>query len=125
VKVGHYLQVLEVTTRELLVRNDLDLALSLLANLDDIAKVADTAVNLYLVLEELLEGGDIEDLVACRLRSIDDELQNVSIRSLVHLQLTEQAIGLTTYLLGDLGGFALAGFLHKMILAYCITPQPQ
>lgn len=54
--------------------NDLDLALTLLRDLDNVTEVADTAVNLDLVLKELLEGGDVEDLVAGWLRSVDDEL---------------------------------------------------
>lgn len=56
------------------MRDDLDLPITLLRDLDGIAQVSDTAVNLDLVLEELLEGGDIEDLVAGGLRSVDDEL---------------------------------------------------
>jgi hypothetical protein len=69
------LQVLEISPRELSVRNDLNLALSLLRDLYSIAKVSDAAINLYLVLEELLESGDIEDLVAGGLRSVDDKLR--------------------------------------------------
>ena len=68
------LQVLEISPRELSVRNDFDLALSLLRDLYSITKVSDAAINLYLVLEELLESGDIEDLVAGGLRSVDDKL---------------------------------------------------
>jgi hypothetical protein len=68
------LQVLEISPRELSVRNDFNLALSLLRNLYNIAKVSDAAINLYLVLEELLESGNIEDFVAGGLRSVDDEL---------------------------------------------------
>jgi hypothetical protein len=69
------LQVLEISPRELSVRNDFNLALSLLRDLYSIAKVSDAAINLYLVLEELLESGDIEDLVAGGLRSVDDKLR--------------------------------------------------
>lgn len=54
--------------------NDLDLALALLRDLDGLAEVADAALNLDLLVQELLEGGDIEDLVARGLRSVDDEL---------------------------------------------------
>jgi len=69
------LQVLEISPRELSVRNDFNLALSLLRDLYSIAKVSDAAINLYLVLEELLESRDIEDLVAGGLRSVDDKLR--------------------------------------------------
>jgi hypothetical protein len=67
-------QVLEVSSRELGVRSDLNLSIAEILDLDDITEVSDTAVDLDLVLKELLEGGDVEDLVACRLRSVDDEL---------------------------------------------------
>ena len=67
-------QVLEVSAGELGVRNDLNLSIADLRDLDDITEVANTAVDLNLVLEELLEGGDVEDLIASGLRSVDDEL---------------------------------------------------
>jgi hypothetical protein len=57
------------------VRNDLDLSFSNLADGDGIAKVAGAAVNLDAVVEELLEGGDIKDLVVHGLGSIDGELR--------------------------------------------------
>jgi hypothetical protein len=53
---------------------NLDLAISNLGDLNDLAEVSDTAINLDLVLEKLLEGGDVEDLVAGGLRGVDDEL---------------------------------------------------
>lgn len=54
--------------------NDLDLALTLLLDNDVVAKVVGAALNLDAVLEELLKGGDVEDLVAGGLRSINDVL---------------------------------------------------
>jgi len=69
-----YSQVLEVSSRELGVCSNLNLSIAEILDLHDITEVPDTAVNLDLVLKELLEGGDVEDLVACRLRSVDDEL---------------------------------------------------
>ena len=54
--------------------NDLNLALALLLNDNLVAQVADAAVDLDLVLEELLKGGGVEDLVAGRLAGVDDEL---------------------------------------------------
>ena len=71
-------QVLEVTTGKLVVGGDLDLALTLLLDNNVVAEVVGAALNLDAVLEELLEGGDIEDLVAGRLRSIDDVLHDIS-----------------------------------------------
>ena len=82
-----YVQVLEVAARELVVGNDLNLAITDLGDLDGLAKVADAALNLDLLGEELLEGRDVEDLVAGGLRSVDNEL------------------------LGDLGGLALGRLL--------------
>lgn len=83
-----YIQVLEVTTRELLVSDNLDLALTDLGDGNNVTKVSGAAVNLDLVLKELLEGGDVEDLVRRWLGSVDDEL------------------------LGDLGLLALGGLLY-------------
>lgn len=68
------LQVLQVAARQLVVGNDLDLAVTLLGDLDLVAEVANTALNLDLLVQELLEGGDIEDLVGGRLGGVDDEL---------------------------------------------------
>lgn len=73
-----YSQVLEVSAGELLVSGDLDLAIANLLDLDGVTEIANTAVHLDLVLEELLEGADVEDLVAGGLRSVDDELHSLS-----------------------------------------------
>lgn len=53
---------------------DLDLAVANLLDGDGVTKVANTTINLDLVLKELLEGGGVEDLVAGGLRGVDDEL---------------------------------------------------
>jgi hypothetical protein len=68
------LQVLEVATREGDVSDNLDLALTNLGDDDIVTEVANTALDLDAVVEELLEGRDIEDLVARGLRSVDDVL---------------------------------------------------
>lgn len=49
--------------------------------LDDygVAEVADAAIDLDALLEELGEGGDVEDLVAGGLGSVDDELYSAPI----------------------------------------------
>jgi hypothetical protein len=69
------LQVLEVATREGDVSDNLDLALTNLGDDDIVTEVANTALDLDAVVEELLEGRDIEDLVARGLRSVDDVLE--------------------------------------------------
>jgi hypothetical protein len=56
------------------MRNNLDLALASLADLDGVTEIASAAVDLDAVVEELLERGHVEDLVVGGLRGIDDEL---------------------------------------------------
>lgn len=80
---GLFLQVLEVPAGELIVGNDLDLAVTLLGDLDGLAEVADATLNLDLLVQELLKSGDIEDLVAGRLGSVDDELGNILLANLI------------------------------------------
>lgn len=57
--------------------NNLNLAITNGVDDNVVTEVADTALDLDAVVEELLEGRDIEDLVACGLRSVDDELRSV------------------------------------------------
>jgi len=54
--------------------NNLDLSISLLADGDGVPKVTSAAINLDAVVQEFLEGGEVEDLVVHRLRGIDDVL---------------------------------------------------
>lgn len=61
---------------------DLDLSITDVLDLDLIAKVTNTVIDLDLVLEELLEGRDVEDLVAGRLRGVNDVLRKVRIDSI-------------------------------------------
>lgn len=55
--------------------NDLDLAIALLGDDDVVAQVVGAALDLDAVLEELLKGRDVEDLVVGGLGSVDDVLQ--------------------------------------------------
>ena len=71
---GANVQVLEVATGELLVCDNLDLALALLGDGDGVPEVSSAALDLDAVVEELLESLDVEDLVVHRLRAVDDEL---------------------------------------------------
>lgn len=57
------------------MRNDLDLAVTLLRDLDGVAKVTGPALDLDAVMQELFEGADVEDLVVSGLGGVDDELQ--------------------------------------------------
>lgn len=54
--------------------DDLDLAIADALDLDLVTEVTDTVLDLDLVLEELLEGGDVEDLIGSWLGSVDDVL---------------------------------------------------
>ena len=86
--------------------NNLDLAIAGLGDHDVVTEVTDTALDLDAVVEELLEGGDIENLVGGGLRSVDNELHNV--RGCPKLC----AIG-STYLLGNLLGLATTSLYHE------------
>jgi hypothetical protein len=108
------IQVLEVATREGNVSDNLDLAIAGLGDDDLVAEVADTALNLDAVVEELLESGEVEDLVAHGLRSVDDELGCVSTAADVMRPVQD------AYLLGDLLGLATTSLLTVTLrLAYC------
>ena len=54
--------------------NNLNLPIALLADLHGVAEIAHPIVDLYLVVQEFLESGDIEDLIGGGLGGIDDEL---------------------------------------------------
>lgn len=54
--------------------DDNNLTITLLRDLDGVTKVPDTAVNLDLVVEKLLERADVEDFVGGRLGCVDDKL---------------------------------------------------
>lgn len=73
------LQILEVSARELSVCNNLNLPITNILDRNNIAQVSYPTIDLNLILKELLEGGDIEDLVGGWLRGIDDVLFPVSL----------------------------------------------
>lgn len=56
-------QILQVSAGEGNVGDDLNLAITDLADVDIIAQVAGTALNLDPVVQELFERGQVEDLV--------------------------------------------------------------
>ena len=56
------------------MRDDLDLAVPLLADQDRVPQIADAAVDFDLVVQELFKGGDVEDFVRGGLGGVDDEL---------------------------------------------------
>ena len=67
-------QVFQVSSRELSVCNDFDLPFTLLANLDRVAQITHAIVDLDLVVQELLKGRNVENLVRSGLGGVDDEL---------------------------------------------------
>ena len=56
------------------MRNNLDFPISLLADLHNIAQISDSIVDLDFIVEKLFERRDIENLIGCWLRGVDDEL---------------------------------------------------
>jgi hypothetical protein len=56
------------------VSNNLNLSIARLGDLNVVAEVSDAALDLDAVVQELLESGDVEDLVAGRLGGVDDVL---------------------------------------------------
>ena len=95
--------------------NDLDLALALLLDNDVVAQVVGAALDLDGVLEELLEGGDVEDLVASGLLSVDDELFTKHVRTSPP-SAGESKVNrdTSTYLLGLLLGLARLLLIREM-----------
>ena len=101
--------------------DDLDLALASLLDDDLVLEVANTALNLDLLLKELLEGGGVEDLVARGLLGVDDELERGKKLSALSARMSpdpraperdfvrRRGNGWIAYLLGRLG--RLAGLL--------------
>ena len=70
-------QILQVPPGKLGVRDDLDLAVADLAYLHHVPQVAHAALDLDAIVQELLEGGDVEDLVRGGLGGVDYELDVV------------------------------------------------
>lgn len=60
--------------------HDLDLALASLGDGDRVAQIARAAVHLDAVVQELLESGDVKDLVTDRLRAVDGVLISIILR---------------------------------------------
>ena len=60
------------------MRNDFDLPVSDLVDRHLVSQIADAAIDLDLVVQELFEGGDVEDFVRGGLGGVDYELWSVS-----------------------------------------------
>lgn len=81
--------------------HNFDLSIANLGDLDGIAEVTNAALNLDLVVQELLEGGDVEDLVVGGLGSVDDELNSDNYVSTL-IPFFFKGWGGIAYLVGDL-----------------------
>jgi hypothetical protein len=69
------------------MRNDLYLSITLLGDLNGVTEVSGAAIDLDAIVEEFLEGGEIEDFVIDGLRGIDDELDyTIRIRFDQHIE---------------------------------------
>ena len=101
--------------------NDFDLALAGLGDDDLVTEVADAALNLDAVVEELLESGEVEDLVVHGLRSVDDILQAKRLVLNISSWESWSKCDSCTYLLGDLLGLATTSLFtgEGYRLAYC------
>ncbi len=62
-RLGGSLQVLQIPSRELSMRNDLNFPVPLLGDRNRVAQITNAVVNLYLLMQEFLKGRDVEDLV--------------------------------------------------------------
>ena len=71
------IQVLQIPPTEGDVGDDFDLAISGLGDADAVAEIASPAVDFDAVVEELLECGQVEDLVAHGLGAVDCVLLEV------------------------------------------------
>ena len=69
------------------MRDHLDLAISNLRYRDRIAEVANSVVDLDLVVKEFLEGGDVEDLITDGLGAVDCVLPEVLVAGNVFAEL--------------------------------------
>jgi hypothetical protein len=61
--------------------HDLDLAIADLRDVDGIAEVPHTTLDLDLVMQELFEGRKVENLVADRLSAVDSVLEDGKVRN--------------------------------------------
>lgn len=61
--------------------DDNNFSIALLGDLDRVTKVSNTAINLDLIVEELLERADVENFVGGGLGCVDDELSTEIISS--------------------------------------------
>lgn len=102
--------------------DDLDLAVTDLGDLDGLAQVADAALDLDLLVQELLESGDIEDLVAGGLRGVDDELQQGELRQRCARLWESLFRGILLTFLVVLEDLPFFCDFENLTLAYCITP---
>ena len=70
--------------------DDLDLAITRLGDLDIVTQVANTAVDLDAIMQELLERSDIKNLVVRWLGGVDDILHSHVVSTLVFMKIDDK-----------------------------------
>jgi hypothetical protein len=74
-RMDEYSQVLQISSGEWNVCHNLNLAIANLRDVDGVAEVSNTALDLDLVMQKLFKGGEVEYLVADRLGAVDGVLE--------------------------------------------------
>ena len=92
------------------MRHDLDLAIALLRDHDRIAQISRPPVDFYAVVQELVERGDVEDLVVDGLRGVDGELMPYMLAFLLLFSASSVGGDECACLLGDFLGLLRACF---------------
>lgn len=105
-----HLQVLQVSARKGNVRHNLDLAIAGLRDGDLVAEVTSPALDLDLIMEELLESREVEDFVGDWLRAVDGVLagRQHRVHFIAHATAKQQRRTSFAYLLGHLSLLSLA-----------------
>lgn len=120
-------QVLQVTTRKLLVSHNFNSSITEVGDSDVVAKVTGAALNLDALLEESRESGRVEDAVLGGLGGVDDELNRGASQLPRRLYGDRKVRGGMVYLLGHLLALLLCAsgglLLQKSHSAYCSMPE--
>ena len=107
-------QVLQVSAAEWDVCDDLDLALTSLGDRDLITQVSSSALDLDLVVQELLESIQVKDLIGDWLRAVDGVLHRLSVcRSRVSIRAQTYLLGNLAFL--DFAALGASGLLKENI----------
>ncbi len=84
------------------MRDHLDLSIADLGDADVLAKVAGAALDLDAVVEELLKGRQVKDLIADGLAAVDGVLVRANVSDMRSIKRREDDCFVKTYLVGNL-----------------------